>query len=158
MQPGELIFLSEADVSRVALSDLEILATVEDGLRAQGLGAARLEPRVHLEPDPAVPAALGLDGSGVGVVLRPPADVALYHRFENPLFDELLADLGNRDDVRAVVLPRTPEQADRIRALSLETFPRAALSRGLAGVRKKTLIINLPGSPGGVPRRILSTK
>src|SRR5581483_7571344 len=47
----ELIFLSEADVSRVALSDLEILAAVEDGLRAQGLGTARLEPRVHLEPD-----------------------------------------------------------------------------------------------------------
>jgi molybdopterin biosynthesis enzyme MoaB len=29
-------------------------------------------------------------------------------------------------------------------------FPRAALSRGLAGVRAKTLIVNLPGSPGGV--------
>jgi molybdopterin biosynthesis enzyme MoaB len=26
----------------------------------------------------------------------------------------------------------------------------AALSRGLAGVRAKTLIVNLPGSPGGV--------
>jgi alanine dehydrogenase len=53
VQPGELIFLSEADVSRLALTDLEILAAVEDGLRAQGLGAAKLEPRVHLEPDPA---------------------------------------------------------------------------------------------------------
>jgi molybdopterin biosynthesis enzyme MoaB len=29
-------------------------------------------------------------------------------------------------------------------------FPRAALSRGTAGVRGKTLIVNLPGSPGGV--------
>jgi molybdopterin biosynthesis enzyme MoaB len=29
-------------------------------------------------------------------------------------------------------------------------FPRAALSRGLAGVRGATLIVNLPGSPGGV--------
>jgi predicted glycosyltransferase len=71
------------------------------------------------EPDPAVPASLGLDGSRIGVVLRPPADVALYHRFENPLFDELLARLGARDDLRAVVLPRTPEQAARIRGLSL---------------------------------------
>jgi molybdopterin biosynthesis enzyme MoaB len=29
-------------------------------------------------------------------------------------------------------------------------FPRAALSRGTAGVRARTLIVNLPGSPGGV--------
>jgi predicted glycosyltransferase len=71
------------------------------------------------EPDPAVPAALGLDGSKIGVVLRPPADVALYHRFENPLFDELLARLGVREDVRSVVLPRTPEQAARIGDLAL---------------------------------------
>jgi molybdopterin biosynthesis enzyme MoaB len=33
---------------------------------------------------------------------------------------------------------------------SYPRFPRAALSRGLAGVRGKTLIVNLPGSPGGV--------
>jgi molybdopterin biosynthesis enzyme MoaB len=29
-------------------------------------------------------------------------------------------------------------------------FPRAALSRGVAGVRGKTVIVNLPGSVGGV--------
>jgi predicted glycosyltransferase len=69
--------------------------------------------------DPAVPAALGLDGTAVAVVLRPPADVALYHRFENPLFDEILEHVGRRDGVRAVVLPRTPAQADRLRALDL---------------------------------------
>ena len=69
--------------------------------------------------DPAVPAALGLDGTAVGVVLRPPADVALYHRFENPLFDEILEHVGRREGVRAVVLPRTPAQADRLRALDL---------------------------------------
>jgi cyclic pyranopterin phosphate synthase len=32
----------------------------------------------------------------------------------------------------------------------LGKFPRAALSRWLAGVRGRTLIVNLPGSPGGV--------
>ena len=71
------------------------------------------------EPDPAVPRDLGLDGSRIGLVLRPPADVALYHRFENPLFDQLLDDLGRRDDVRAVLLPRTEAQAERLRALDL---------------------------------------
>jgi len=66
-----------------------------------------------------VPRSLGLDGSRIGVVLRPPADVALYHRFENPLFDQLLRSLGTREDACTVVLPRTPEQAARIRALAL---------------------------------------
>ncbi len=54
MQPRELTFLSGADVERLALSDDEILVAVEEGLRAQGSGRARIEPRVHLEPDPAV--------------------------------------------------------------------------------------------------------
>jgi molybdopterin adenylyltransferase len=40
--------------------------------------------------------------------------------------------------------------AERIRILSIERFPRAALSRGVAGVRSAALVINLPGSPSGV--------
>jgi len=51
---------------------------------------------------------------------------------------------------RAVLERDAPGIAERIRVLSVASFPRAALSRGLSGVRKRTLIINLPGSPGGV--------
>ncbi len=40
--------------------------------------------------------------------------------------------------------------AERIRVLSLPNFPRAALGRGVAGARGKSLIVNLPGSPSGV--------
>jgi ornithine cyclodeaminase len=54
VQPVELTFLSGADVTRLALTDDEILDAVEDGLQAQGRGQARIEPRVHLEPDPAL--------------------------------------------------------------------------------------------------------
>jgi ornithine cyclodeaminase len=54
VQPVELTFLSGADVVRLALTDDEILDAVEAGLRAQGSGQARIEPRVHLEPDPAL--------------------------------------------------------------------------------------------------------
>ena len=51
---------------------------------------------------------------------------------------------------RVALEREAPGIAERIRALSLERFPRAALARGLAGVRARTLIINLPGSTGGV--------
>lgn len=43
-------------------------------------------------------------------LLRPPATMSAYHRFENPLFTSLLRYLVTRQDVRAVLIPRTPEQ------------------------------------------------
>ena len=51
---------------------------------------------------------------------------------------------------RSVLEREAPGIAEALRAGVREKFPRAALSRGVAGVRGKTLIINLPGSPGGV--------
>ncbi len=51
---------------------------------------------------------------------------------------------------RAVLEREAPGIAERIRVTSIDSFPRAALSRGLSGVRKRTLIINLPGSTSGV--------
>lgn len=51
---------------------------------------------------------------------------------------------------RAVLTREAPGIAERIRASAMASFPRAALSRGLAGTRARTLVVNLPGSPGGV--------
>ena len=51
---------------------------------------------------------------------------------------------------RAVIERDAEGIAERIRVFSIESFPRAALSRGVAGVRSATLVINLPGSPSGV--------
>jgi molybdopterin adenylyltransferase len=49
------------------------------------------------------------------------------------------------------VLDRQAEGiAEFLRAASFDRFPRAALSRGIAGVRGSALIVNLPGSPSGV--------
>lgn len=42
-----------------------------------------------------------------------------------------------------------PGIAEAIRAYSRDRVPAAALSRGLAGVAGRTLIVNLPGSSGG---------
>ena len=51
---------------------------------------------------------------------------------------------------RVVVEREAAGIAERIRVSCIESFPRAALSRGLAGIRHRTLIVNLPGSTGGV--------
>ena len=50
----------------------------------------------------------------------------------------------------AVVDRLAPGIAEALRAAAAPRFPRAWLSRGIAGTRGKTLIVNLPGSPGGV--------
>ena len=42
-----------------------------------------------------------------------------------------------------------PGVAEAIRAASIAKTPHALLSRGVAGVRGRTLVVNLPGSPGG---------
>ena len=51
---------------------------------------------------------------------------------------------------RAVIDHEVPGIAEAIRAFGREKVPTAALSRGLAGVAGHTLIVNLPGSSGGV--------
>ena len=49
-----------------------------------------------------------------------------------------------------MVLDRAaPGIAEGIRADAISRTPHALLSRGIAGVRGRTLVVNLPGSPGG---------
>jgi predicted glycosyltransferase len=71
------------------------------------------------EPDPTILDQLGVDRERVVVVVRPPPDVSLYHRKSNPLFPRVLSHLGEREDVQAVVLPRTDAQRQHVRALRL---------------------------------------
>ena len=61
--------------------------------------------------------------------------------------------LGPRDvtpEATAEVLERAaPGIAEAIRADAIAKTPHGLLSRGIAGVRGRTLVVNLPGSPGG---------
>ncbi|MEW6459302.1 MAG: molybdopterin adenylyltransferase [Bacillota bacterium] len=50
----------------------------------------------------------------------------------------------------AVVERQVPGLAEAMRAETSKKTPRAILSRGVAGIRKRTLIVNLPGSPKAV--------
>ena len=49
----------------------------------------------------------------------------------------------------AVVTRLVPGMAEAMRAASMKKTPHAMISRAVAGVRGRTLIINLPGSPKG---------
>ncbi|CAN5369301.1 molybdopterin adenylyltransferase [soil metagenome] len=49
-----------------------------------------------------------------------------------------------------VIERNAPGIAERIRWVTGQGFPRAALGRGVAGIRASTLIVNLPGSTSGV--------
>lgn len=51
---------------------------------------------------------------------------------------------------RVVIEREAPGIAEEIRRRGLLATPYSVLSRGLAGIRGRSLIVNLPGSPGGV--------
>lgn len=62
-----------------------------------------------------------------------------------------LSPRDNTPEATRAVLEREANGiAERLRIACIDSFPRAALSRGIAGSRNRTLIVNLPGSPGGV--------
>ncbi|MEU2347328.1 molybdenum cofactor synthesis domain-containing protein [Modestobacter sp. NPDC049651] len=51
---------------------------------------------------------------------------------------------------RAVLEREAPGIAEAVRRYGAEKVPTSVLSRGLAGTVSRTLVVNLPGSPGGV--------
>jgi uncharacterized protein len=102
------------------------------------------------EPDQAVLAPWGLDPAKVLVVLRPPPDVSLYHRHSNPLFPQTLTFLGERGDVHAFVLPRTPEQRDYVRRLGL---PSVIVPEQAVDAQSLIALADLVVSAGGTMNR-----
>jgi predicted glycosyltransferase len=77
------------------------------------------------EPDTAVLDELGLDPSAPLAVVRTPPDVSLYHRFENPLFQQVLDRL--RPQAQVVVLPRTAEQRTELAQAGGFVIPERAV-------------------------------
>ncbi len=55
---------------------------------------------------------------------------------------------------RAVIQRDAPGLAETMRAESLKKTPHAMLSRAVAGIRGRTLIVNLPGSPKGATENL----
>lgn len=90
---------------------------------------------------------LGVTSEEVLVVARPPAREALYHRFENELFDELLAYLSSWEDVKTILLPRSDTQREEFAARKSPNviIPREALD-GSNLIAKADLVISAGGT------------
>ena len=90
-------------------------AILEHGATRERVGHfPGLKEHVYLSPDTPgqdLRQSLGAGPDTVLVVVRPPATMSAYHQFENALFHEMLEYIGTRQDVVAVVLPRTADQA-----------------------------------------------
>lgn len=93
-----------------------------DSLRRYGAGVRKVR-RYHgtkedvyladFKPDPSFAAQLcelGVKPDNVLVLMRPPAHDALYHRFQNTLFDEALTMLAAQENVCVILLPRNEAQ------------------------------------------------
>jgi predicted glycosyltransferase len=102
------------------------------------------------EPDRSLLDRLGVDPARVLVVLRPPPDVSLYHRHSNPLFPMTLDHLGKSAEVHAIVLPRTTEQREFVRALDL---PSVILPETAVDAQSLIALADVVVSAGGTMNR-----
>jgi uncharacterized protein len=95
------------------------------------------------EPSEAVLGELGIDRSRPLVLVRTPPEVSLYHRFENPLFEQVLSRLA-AEDAQTVVLPRTAEQREGLRLGAFVVPERAVDAQSL--VAYADLVISAGGT------------
>ena len=99
------------------------------------------------EPQPAYLKSLGFDPTKPVVLVRPPADMALYHRFENPLFGHLLGRLAGDESLTTLVLPRTLEQAGELEAAGFgELLWRGDVLDGPNAIAGADAVISAGGS------------
>ncbi|MGW4434385.1 MogA/MoaB family molybdenum cofactor biosynthesis protein [Streptomyces sp. NPDC004596] len=103
----------------------------------RGLGFAVDGPRVVPDGDPVAAALREAVAAGYDVVVTT-GGTGISPTDRTP------------EATRLVIDREVPGIAEAVRAFGREKVPTAALSRGLAGVAERTLIVNLPGSSGGV--------
>jgi len=97
-------------------------------------------------PDPRVLAELGLAAADPLAVVRTPPAVSLYHRFEHPLFGQLLERL--REQAQVVVLPRTQQQRAELTAAGGFVVPERAVD-----AQSLVALADLVVSAGGTMNR-----
>jgi predicted glycosyltransferase len=103
------------------------------------------------EPDAAVLDQVGADPARIVCVVRTAPSYALYlGGSENPLLPRLLERISQADDAQAVVIARTPEQADGIDGLG---YPGVLVPRETVDGRSLVALADLLVSAGGTMNR-----
>jgi predicted glycosyltransferase len=90
---------------------------------------------------------LGITQDNVLVLMRPPAHDALYHRFQNKLFDETIAALQIQPNVKIVLLPRNESQRAAYTTMTRRNLivPRAPLD-GANLIAASDLVVSAGGT------------
>lgn len=88
---------------------------------------------------------LGISPEDVLVVVRPPASEALYHRFENELFESLLNRLCSLSSVKTILLPRNSAQRKTYEAKKSLILPATPLD-GANLIASSDLMISAGGT------------
>jgi len=119
-----------------------------DGLKEEvyllGRSGANASPDGRRDIERAIGTAVA---DSVLVTVRPPATMAVYHRFKNQHFDALLDYLEGHGDVVVLLLPRTPRQQASLEARHLRNvrFPAQALD-GRAVIEYSDLVVGAGGT------------
>lgn len=108
--------------------------TLEDLLRDDGYDVVR---RAVPDDVPAIAGALSELASQGALLILTTGGTGFTPRDVTP------------EATRSVIDREAPGLAEAIRADAIARTPHALLSRGVAGLRGPTLVVNLPGSPGG---------
>jgi len=108
-----------------------------------------------------------LEGATIAQEAVVPDDVAVIQatltRWSDDLGLDLIVTTGGTgfaprdvtpEATRPLLSREAPGLAEAMRAASLRVTPHAMLSRALAGMRGRTLLINLPGSPSAVQENL----
>jgi predicted glycosyltransferase len=144
------------------LADAILLPEALRGSRvsAQGASAARavfyggLKEEIYLgdfEPDPTVRASIGVAGDDRPlVVARTPPSRASYHRFDTPLFTQVLEALSRDRSIRTVLLVRHPEQR---RAIPTEWLTNIIMPEAVVDTRSLMYEADLVIGGGGTMTR-----
>ena len=126
--------LTVSDGVRAGVRDDTSGDTLEELLRADGFEVVR---RVVSDDAPLIATAIEEFADSGALLVLTTGGTGFAPRDVTP------------EATRGVIDREAPGLAEAIRADAIARTPHALLSRGIAGLRGSTLVVNLPGSPGG---------